>query len=464
VAPPNGDTAKTYYSPMTILFLILSLLVAQVASAATYWVNGSASGQNCVNSATDPGLGSSSQTIGQGISCLSAGDTLYIKAGTYTSGFIMKRTNPITMACEISPCIPSGPSPTQHTIISAAPGDERQVIKCCGGAGARGLQMYGYFKNITIRGIVFYGQNSAGLSAIGVEGICSAHSNPSAGVHVCTEEGFGYPGPQVVFENIEVHHWAKSGTLGWGHSTFRGCHIHHNGSGRFDHGIYADNPNTTIENCRIHHNSGFGIHVFQDPSVPVRTAHDYIVRNNLVYDNGKEGSTGAATFSGSVGGAGIIATGGGNNRIYNNAIFNNLGAGIRISDNCRDPHCHVYHNSVWNNGRACMRISRSAKVFIRNNVCWSNTFDGTHANGEKGTGILISGNPADNVVRDHNLNQSSDTQNPLFVNAAAGNFQLQSGSPAIDAGLALGAPFNVDREGVSRPQGKAYDIGAYEYQ
>ena len=48
-----------------------------------------------------------------------------------------------------------------------------------------------------------------------------------------------------------------------------------------------------------------------------------------------------------------------------------------------------------------------------------------------------------------------------FVNASAHNYQLAAGSPAIDAGAAI-ADVAVDRQGTTRPQGKAYDIGAYE--
>src|SRR5438093_5022735 len=42
------------------------------------------------------------------------------------------------------------------------------------------------------------------------------------------------------------------------------------------------------------------------------------------------------------------------------------------------------------------------------------------------------------------------------------NFHLQSTSPAIDAGTTL-ASVMTDYDGVTRPQGSAYDIGAYEY-
>ncbi|MFA5248636.1 MAG: choice-of-anchor Q domain-containing protein, partial [Patescibacteria group bacterium] len=43
------------------------------------------------------------------------------------------------------------------------------------------------------------------------------------------------------------------------------------------------------------------------------------------------------------------------------------------------------------------------------------------------------------------------------------NFELQAGSAAINAGIDLSAYFTDDFSGVSRPQGSAWDIGAYEY-
>lgn len=51
---------------------------------------------------------------------------------------------------------------------------------------------------------------------------------------------------------------------------------------------------------------------------------------------------------------------------------------------------------------------------------------------------------------------------PMFVNAAADDFHLQSNSPAIDVGVTLAEVTN-DYEGSPRPQGAGYDIGAYEY-
>lgn len=52
-------------------------------------------------------------------------------------------------------------------------------------------------------------------------------------------------------------------------------------------------------------------------------------------------------------------------------------------------------------------------------------------------------------------------QSPQFVNESSGNYHLQSTSPARDTGTTIGKAY--DFELISRPQGGAYDMGAYEY-
>ena len=60
------------------------------------------------------------------------------------------------------------------------------------------------------------------------------------------------------------------------------------------------------------------------------------------------------------------------------------------------------------------------------------------------------------------------TQDPAFLNLAAGDYHLAAGSPCIDAGTRTNAP-SVDFDGIPRPlDGKnsgvaAYDMGCYEY-
>jgi hypothetical protein len=66
---------------------------------------------------------------------------------------------------------------------------------------------------------------------------------------------------------------------------------------------------------------------------------------------------------------------------------------------------------------------------------------------------------ATGLVTDGGGNQSGD---PLFANAAAGDFHLLAGSPAIDAGSDDGKLGATDLDGRARTLGAAPDIGAYE--
>lgn len=52
---------------------------------------------------------------------------------------------------------------------------------------------------------------------------------------------------------------------------------------------------------------------------------------------------------------------------------------------------------------------------------------------------------------------------PQFVDPAKGDFLLKAGSPCIDAGNGSAAPA-TDKDGEGRRDGKAMDIGAYEWQ
>jgi hypothetical protein len=50
----------------------------------------------------------------------------------------------------------------------------------------------------------------------------------------------------------------------------------------------------------------------------------------------------------------------------------------------------------------------------------------------------------------------------FFINAAAHDYRLAPGSPAIDAGISISS-VSRDRLGVPRPQGAYWDVGAYEF-
>jgi hypothetical protein len=64
-------------------------------------------------------------------------------------------------------------------------------------------------------------------------------------------------------------------------------------------------------------------------------------------------------------------------------------------------------------------------------------------------------------AEDETRGESSIEGDARFVNAEAGDFHLQQGSPAVDAGSAEAGPKD-DLEGAPRPAGRGWDLGAYE--
>ena len=95
---------------------------------------------------------------------------------------------------------------------------------------------------------------------------------------------------------------------------------------------------------------------------------------------------------------------------------------------------------------------------VRNNIFYSNIQIADNGNFTHTNNLYYMIDGAD---VGYTLGPGEKTGDPLFVNVGAGDFHLQAGSPAIDAGLCLG--YTKDFENKTVPVGAAPDMGAYEY-
>ena len=111
-------------------------------------------------------------------------------------------------------------------------------------------------------------------------------------------------------------------------------------------------------------------------------------------------------------------------------------------------------------------------LYLKNDIVWGNTDDF----GNQQVVISIDGKSGtsnakisySNVGSIHTFGDAQYTtdhvisNNPGFKNAAGEDYHLLKGSPCIDSGTSTEAP-KSDIEGIPRPQGNGYDMGAYEY-
>ena len=242
------------------------------------------------------------------------------------------------------------------------------------------------------------------------------------------------------------------------------CDILGNSQGTQGHCYYIHHgTNITLRNNVARGMTGYGIHVFdqrrsEDPPTFNRLIKDVVIEGNVAYESEQRSGI-------------IIAASDGarveNVIIRNNVLFDNPVAGLNLTSDSKS--IAVYNNTIYNNGQAGILVYGAGSLqslAIKNNLIDL---------GSQSSAKHIDNSRADvPLAVDHNLywpappknTNATDaapiTGNPRFVNAAANDFHLQSNSAAIDAGIAI-AQVITDKDGVTRPKGAAYDVGAYEF-
>ena len=115
-----------------------------------------------------------------------------------------------------------------------------------------------------------------------------------------------------------------------------------------------------------------------------------------------------------------------------------------LFDGCIFDHCTVVGNRSASNS--------AVNSVARNSIFWGNA--GTDLFGLNATNCCVQGGTW--------AGESNIAEDPLFVNAEAGDYRLSAGSPCIDVGNTAAAVGDRDLAGNARVLGEYVDIGAYE--
>lgn len=195
----------------------------------------------------------------------------------------------------------------------------------------------------------------------------------------------------------------------------------------------------------------------------------YGTRNNIKLWGGGSGIENALAYDATAD-ANLVLAGGGSYTIANSTIANMTGyAYLATAGDGNVPTTVALHNTIFANDNPAMG---GTLVFFDSGV--SLTADNNlYYNPYRSDALVCAAFPPyggdcfsaadiEGQTTHPWMEPNARSADPSFVSAGTKDFHLAAGSPAIDAGTAGFAPA-VDLDGKSRSQGSAPDIGAYEY-
>jgi hypothetical protein len=450
------------------LILISSFLSVGLSHAETFYVATTGDDDN-------PGTEASPwRTLQKGVDTMAPGDTLLVRAGSY-AGFHLINTG--------------GGTADNPKVIKADPGEtvilDRSLTSSPSGYAATVYLEGSGASYITIDGFTFTDTSDHPHPGFGVpwtpsdgtdQTICGSWGAWKEGHNALRfdwHSAIGDNPHHIVVQNNNIYGMYTAAL--WGNVDdlqLLNNAIHDNGKAEPRHsgwylwgyGTYLRGNAHLVRGNTVYGNVSVGLRFAcqGDASCPLTNS---IIESNLIYNNYghmPHGETGSCDTDS--GGYGLIIFGGTGNIIRNNIVYENaLDESWGDNQGQWGIHVHswsptnagpnlIYNNTVYNhNGPGSVGIlivgEGVLEAFggnvIQNNISYLNGFD------------LF---PGEGNVESHNL----VGVDPKFVDASAGDFHLQADSAAIDAGVEIGED-SVDYDGIARPQGTGYDIGALEY-
>lgn len=410
----------------------------------------------------DDNLGTLAQpwrTLGKAASALLAGDTLYLRQGTYNERLYPDNSG----------------APGAYITFSAYPGEtvilDGTGIDLGGWGGVIDMSLRSY---IRIRGLRVINSTYAGIFAATGQHLViennSTYNTISSGIALWSSD-------DVLVNGNDVELACNGGDqesltiAGTSNFTVQYNEVHFgpaNSNGKEGIDIKDGSHDGVVRGNNIHHMNHVGLYI----DAWDKHTYNIDIYNNRSHDNAADGMAVASEQGG------LLE----NVRIYNNLSYHNQYVGLTLFLCCTPAAHHPLHNiqvvnntfqgngwDAWGPGLSIENPDIQS-MLVRNNLFSGNLY----------TQIAIDpAVPLDQLTIDHNLS-FGDQENPAWIGSdavlddpklvapAVGDLHLSPDSPAIDAGSATNAPA-FDYAGYPRPQdgdldGAAlFDLGAYEY-